>query len=376
MPLHTENTGKGKRVVLAFSGGTDSCYSAVKLSGLGYSVEALVLDMTGDGEFLRSARARAQSIGIHCKILDVREAFRRSVADYFTAEYLSGCTPAPCTVCNPLVKWKFLYEYATGNGFDHIATGHYFRLTESGGNHFVTRAADAAKDQSYYLWMVPQEALAMALTPMGGEIKSEVVARAAAPVQKESMGVCFLGGSDYRGFLRHRAGDHPSCRPGEVTDRAGNPVGRHDGCAFYTPGQKRGLSLPSGWAVTGIDAARNRVITGPGDELFSSRLVLENCIIIGDRLHGNFIPEIWIRGIGRNPRGRAHFTQNPRNNIRDCVMDTGYLPNHPVDKTGTGSMSRLILDLTEPAWAPAVGQPVVFYDGDLVVGGGWLSGFA
>ncbi|MCD8102806.1 MAG: tRNA-specific 2-thiouridylase [Alistipes sp.] len=381
----------GKKVLLAFSGGTDSCYAAVKLSRAGHRVEALVLDMTGDREFIHATRDKAAHLGIPCHAIDVREEFRNGVVDYFTGEYLRGRTPAPCTVCNPLIKWKYLHRYAASNGFDRIATGHYFRITESGGYLHVTRAADSVKDQSYYLWMLPQEVLAMALTPMGDEIKAEVVSRGAAPVQRESMGVCFLKGGDYRGFLRAQAPGHLSCRPGEVTDRAGNPVGRHDGCAFYTPGQKKGLSLPAGWAVTGIDAARNRVIAGPGGELFASRLVLENFIITGNRLHGNFIPEIKIRGVGRNPCGGASYTVEGSGHTGGCIgscgtenpdkskrnggaSDSGKGDNR-LDGGGTEG-SRLILHLAEPAWAPAPGQPVVFYDGDLVIGGGWLAGYS
>ncbi|MDL2320376.1 tRNA-specific 2-thiouridylase [Alistipes sp. OttesenSCG-928-B03] len=330
---------------MAFSGGIDSSHAARVLADGGYRVTALYLDMYGDAQQLDAAREKAAQIGVDFLSVDVQARFAERVVDYFTGEYLRGRTPAPCTVCNREIKWRSLCEAARAGGYDHIATGHYLNIAMHGGRYYVTRAADPIKDQSYYLWALPQEALAMAVAPMGGVLKSDVKRAAGVGDGGESMGVCFLRGQGCGEFLRARCAD--AVRPGEVADRDGRIIGRHDGTPLYTIGQKRGLDIPVGMCVTGIDAARNRLVAGTDKELYHSHLVISGCNIVDmdEALTARDI-SVMIRGYGRNPQGACRIEPHP---------------------------SGLHIALCDPAWAPAAGQPVVLYRGDRVIGGGWLE---
>lgn len=337
----------GEKVLLGFSGGMDSCAAAGILRDEGYDVTLAFLDMLGHAETTGKARQAASSLGLPLRIIDVRETFEREVVAYFADGYAKGETPAPCSRCNPAIKWKYLYETAVASGFERIATGHYFRIgRDSAGRCSVRRAADRNKDQSYYLWGVPQHCLRMAVAPLGDRIKSEL--RDELPEElhaRESMGVCFLKGRPYGDFLRERL---PEIRPGEIVDRQGRRVGTHEGYVFYTIGQKRGLGRTVSGPVVAIDAAANRIVTGTPDDLWYRTLyVRETYVPAPERLKNSDTLRIMIRGIGRNPQGRAEI--------------------HP---EGNGT-ARIELD--DPAWAPAPGQPVVFYDGDTVVGGGILD---
>lgn len=340
-----------KRVLLGFSGGIDSCASVVRLRAEGYGVTALTLDTLGDAALLAQARRAAEKLGVEWLADDVRELFGRDVVAHFAGEYLRGATPSPCVRCNALVKWRRLSEIARERGFDHIATGHYFRIAQHGDKRYVARAADPAKDQSYYLWGLEQSILRQALTPMGDQLKSEVKRHLAPDFQaRESMGVCFLQGRAYGDFLRERCGDFPR---GEIVDCHGTVIGTHDGYPFYTIGQRRGFLceggvLPGGMAVTGIDPVGNRVIAGGVDELWRDRLVVRDYYAPDpDELLRSRDITVKIRGVGRNPEG--------------CVFIEA-LPG-----------GRLGITLRDPAWAVAEGQPAVFYRGDRVAGGGYLT---
>lgn len=204
---------KDNRVLLGFSGGIDSFAAVGLLQAAGYHVTALTLDMRGDSALLEKARLRAGALGIPWRMRSVRERFEREVVDYFTDSYFRGCTPAPCTRCNSRIKWPCLAAEADALGIRHIATGHYFRITSAGGKRYVTRAADNRKDQSYYLWDLPQEILDRVLTPMGTVIKRNIVEELAD--RRESMGVCFLedaraATSCEAGIKRKRSGPAPS----------------------------------------------------------------------------------------------------------------------------------------------------------------------
>lgn len=264
--------------------------------------------------------------------------------DYFTDSYFRGCTPAPCTRCNSRIKWPCLAAEADALGIRHIATGHYFRITSAGGKRYVTRAADNRKDQSYYLWDLPQEILDRVLTPMGTVIKRNIVEELAD--RRESMGVCFLEGRPCRDFLRSRDKTE-ALRPGPIIDSAGHRLGTHDGAALYTIGQKKGLDLPPGWAVVAIDTAANRIVAGEEKLLLHRTLEVGECRLIeSDEVFGARDIRAVIRGIGRNPEGYA------------AVFPAA---------------SGIRIELEDPAWAPAAGQPVVLYRGERVVGGGILE---
>ena len=333
-----------KRVVLGFSGGIDSM-TAVRLLQNEYEVEALTLNTTGDEAMLATAVERAQALGIGHHTLDVRAEFKESIIDYFTQSYMSGRTPAPCSVCNPLIKWRYLVAEADRLGVEYVATGHYFNIERYNNHLYVARADDARKDQSYYLWALSQDVLRRALTPMGHIIKEDI--RQNFADRRESMGLCFLQGVTYREFITEH---HPeSACEGEVVDTDGQVVGRHDGIAFYTIGQKRGFECSkTGVAIVAIDSQRNRLVVGPNADLYHHTLEVGGCNIVDKE---EFVTSddvsIVIRGIGRNPEGFLRKVE---------PTERGY---------------RLLLD--DAAWAPAIGQPVVFYRQNRVIGGGFIE---
>ena len=335
-----------KRVVLGFSGGIDSM-TAVRLLQSEYEVEALTLNTTGDEAMLATAAERAQALGIGHHTLDVRAEFKASIIDYFTQSYMSGRTPAPCSVCNPLIKWRYLVAEADRLGVEYVATGHYFNIERYNNHLYVARADDARKDQSYYLWALSQDVLQRALTPMGHIIKEDI--RQNFADRRESMGLCFLQGVTYREFITQH---HPEAAcAGEVVDTDGQVVGRHDGIAFYTIGQKRGFECSkTGVAIVAIDNQRNRLVVGPNADLYHHTLEVAGCNIVDkEEFIASTDVSIVIRGIGRNPEGFLRKVE---------PTERGY---------------RLLLD--DAAWAPAVGQPVVFYRQNRVIGGGIIEHF-
>lgn len=349
-----------KKVLLGFSGGIDSTASAITLKNQGYKVSLLTLNTCNDSATLDAAVRAADELNMELNIVDITAEFKAQVIDYFCDSYLSGETPAPCTVCNRYIKWRILYETAAKNGFDHIATGHYFRVTEINGIYYVVKGVDPVKDQSYYLWDLPQEYLKMIVTPMGDQIKSNIsdqIRKKAAP--RESMGVCFLKGGGYADFIKARLPEQKRIAHGDVVDSQGVVVGDHDGYPYYTIGQKRDFRIAEHvkalkpnqkWCVIGIDAKRNQLVAGDDTMLYHRELTLKDYRLPNSEyLNTENRIAVKVRGLGRNPDGFC--------SIR-------------VDG------DRLHVTLAEPAWASAKGQPVVLYDGDLVIGGGFLESFS
>lgn len=335
-----------KSVVLGFSGGMDSVTSAIKLKSEGWRVVALTLDTVGDKAMTEKAQRVAKEIGVEHLTVDVREAFREKIINYFIDSYSSGHTPAPCTVCNAAIKWQWLISEADRLGIEHIATGHYFKVEERDGRYYVVRATDLSKDQSYYLWGLSQDTLRRVITPMGDVRKSEI--RSNFADKRESMGLCFLQGMAYRDFLLEHCPQ--TARMGEVVDANGARVGTHSGVAFYTIGQKRGFDCSlERVAVVAIDAENNRLVVGEDSLLYKSTLEVSNYNIvnINEFINSKDI-SVMVRGIGRNPEGYIRKAE---------PVEGGFL-----------------VELEHPAWAPAIGQPVVFYRQNRVIGGGFLAG--
>ena len=310
----------------------------------GYHVVALTIDTMGDEAMLHKARTKAEEIGAEWLMYDAREEFKREIIDYFCQEYAMGHTPAPCTRCNPLIKWRTLLNEANRLGIKYIATGHYFNIERRYERYYVTKGVDESKDQSYYLWGLSQEILSRAITPMGNAIKSDV--KQAFKDKSESMGICFLSGLPYAEFLCNRGIDMPD---GDIVTRNGEVCGRHNGIARYTIGQRRGVGIPEGMRVIGIDATHNHIIVGENELLFHNQLHIAHCNIVDEEelLSAKDIT-VKIRGIGRNPQ----------------------LPVS-VEATHGG----YIVKTQDPAWAPAIGQPLVFYRNNWVIGGGIVVDF-
>ena len=331
-------------VLLGFSGGIDSCTSAQRLKDEGYRVVALTIDTMGDDAMVAKARAKAEEIDVEWLMYDAREEFKRDIIDYFCNEYAAGHTPAPCTRCNPMIKWRTLLSEANRLGIKRIATGHYFNIAQHDNRYYVAKGIDENKDQSYYLWGLSQETLSRAITPMGNAIKSNV--KQAFRDKSESMGICFLKGLPYAEFLKKQGITMPE---GDIITQQGVVCGTHNGIARYTIGQRRGVGIPEGMRVIAIDAKANHIVVGANELLYHHNLHIADCnIVCEEELLTASDITIKIRGIGRNPQ----------------------LPVK-VEATADG----YIVKTQDPAWAPALGQPLVFYRNNLVIGGGIVVGF-
>jgi tRNA-specific 2-thiouridylase len=307
------------RVAVAMSGGVDSAVAAMLLRDAGVDAVGVTMRLWHDPasaaaersccspETVRLARASAHALGLPHLTLDVAEAFRRGVVESFVTAYREGRTPNPCVSCNGEVRFRVLADAAAHLGADGLATGHYARISWEGGVPTVARAADAAKDQSYMLAMVPEDLLGRVRFPLGELTKDEVrsrARRAALPAADavESQEVCFVGEGGYAAFLARHAGLGP--RPGPILDRGGHRVGRHLGHWRYTVGQRRGLGLAGGPPayVLATDPAANAVVVGPREALATRALRLEPAVV-REPLAGPL--EVRVRYRGRALAGRA-----------------------------------------------------------------------
>ena len=333
-----------RSVILGFSGGIDSTSAVDVLREQGYRVIALTIDTMGDSTMLEKAEQRAKELSVEWHAVDAKAMFELDIIEYFCNEYTSGRTPAPCTRCNTHIKWQILLTEANRLGVEYIATGHYFNIEQHNDKYYVAKALDSNKDQSYYLWGLPQEILRRAIAPMGSKIKSEV--KEGFKDKSESMGICFLCRRPYAEFLESRGIEMQS---GDIVDEMGRVCGRHNGIARYTIGQKRGEGIPEGKRVIDIEPYANIIRVGDNSMLYKSKLYITDCNIVDEceLLTANNIT-IKIRGIGKNPE----------------------LPIS-IERYKEGYM----ITTTDKAYAPALGQPLVLYRDNLVIGGGIVDSF-
>jgi tRNA-uridine 2-sulfurtransferase len=287
----------GDTVLVAMSGGVDSSVAAALLVERGYRVIGATMktfcysETPAHGKTccgldgIMDARRVADQLGIPHYVFDMEESFGRAVIDDFVAEYVAGRTPNPCVRCNSNTKIPDLLRRGRALGAHAIATGHYARVRrENGGRPELLRGIDPDKDQSYFLWGVPERVLDTILFPVGELTKPEVRERARAlglttAEKPESQEICFVPTGHYADFLADRLGtEHPALAPGRVVDTSGRVVGEHDGYARYTVGQRKGLGGGRGQRlyVLGVRPATNEVVVGGDDQLSRQSVVLDD----------------------------------------------------------------------------------------------------
>jgi tRNA-specific 2-thiouridylase len=364
-----------EKVVVAMSGGVDSSVAACLLVEQGYDVIGLFMRVGADreAEDLRAAQVEndvstarmhqgccsagdaadarfvAGKLGIPFYALDFKENFDR-IIDYFANEYARGRTPNPCILCNDRLKFGKLLDYAGAAGARYIATGHYARIGQRDGRRVLMRGRDASKDQSYVLFGLERATLDRVMFPVGHLTKNEVreIARRLDLPNRDkpdSVEICFAPDRDYARVVRQRRPE--GFVEGDVLDATGRVIGRHRGIAQYTIGQRRGLGIAAGQPiyVTRVDAPGNTVTVGEADALLASTLIADRANYLVDPPGACFHAQVKIRYLHRPAPATVE------------LLDDG----------------KVRIKFDEPQRAITPGQAVVFYDGDVVIGGAWIQ---
>ncbi len=352
-------------VVIAMSGGVDSAVAAALVAEAGYRAVGVTLQLYGDGtetarkgaccagQDIYDARRVAEAIGIPHYVLDYRNRFREGVIGPFADSYVAGETPIPCVACNQTVKFRDLLGFARDLGADALATGHYVRRLAGPDGPELHRAADRGRDQSYFLFATTRDQLGYLRFPLGGmskdAVRREAVLRALPVAAKpDSQDICFVSGKG--GYARVVERLRPgAAEPGEIVDLAGKRLGDHDGIVNFTVGQRRGLAVGGAGEplyVVRTEPETRRVVVG-------RRAALARTGIALDRLN-------WLAGASP-PAGPVPVQAK----IRSMRPPAGAVL-HPA---GNGA-ATVVLDAPEYGVAP--GQACVLYDGDRVLGGGWI----
>ena len=352
-----------KRIVVAMSGGVDSSVAAALLVEQGHEVVGVMMRLWSEPasglaapanrcctpDQMADARRVAGRLGIPFYVIDVRHHFRQAIVQFFLDEHAFGRTPNPCVECNRQIRFTYLLERALALDADYLATGHYARVRHDPDGYRLLQGVDAHKDQSYVLHMLGQEQLARVLFPIGAHTKDQVreLAREhglSVASKQESQDLCFLNDGDYRRFLHDYNGR--AQQPGAIVDASGRELGRHEGLALYTIGQRKGLGITAAepMFVTGKDAVRNTLVVGSRAEL-----------------------------------GRTEFAVRQLNWINHAPKEE--LPAQvkirykatPLPAVVTAANSAALVRLMEPAYGVTPGQAAVFYDGEVCLGGGIIA---
>lgn len=356
-----------KRVLLGMSGGVDSSVAAILLQQQGYEVVGATFrtwDSVSEScmdnkkgcctvESMMEAKDLAEKLGMEHHFLDYRNLFKETVTRNFIDEYLHGRTPNPCAVCNRVIKWGEMIQFAKSINCDKIATGHYANIGFENNRYFVRKGIDKSKDQSYFLWQLSQESLARTLFPLGHYEKSKIRAIAAQhgftkmSEKADSQELCFIPDNDYRKFLKENVPAIHQIGRGKFISVTGKEIGTHDGYHNFTVGQRKGLGVALGFPVfvVNIDAESNTVTVGEKSDLLKNELTVSN---------------VNLMKFSQWEKQKTLFTK-----IRyrsKPVSSQVYFDNNKI---------KIIFDESVSAITP--GQNAVFYDGDDIVGGGIID---
>ncbi len=347
---------------VAMSGGVDSAVAAAKLIEQGYRVTGIHMStwvdpkwqdaIQGQPSSASLAQSVADSLGIPFIDLDVRDRFYQQVVQSFIQQYLAGMTPNPCLFCNPQVKWGILQTYALEQGADYLATGHYARIVKSTIDRVrLLKGVDPTKDQSYVLSMLSQEQLSRTLLPLGEMTKTEVREQArrmdlTVADRQDSQDLCFLGEGNYRDFLERFAPE--SSNPGEIVDQSGKVLGQHEGLAFYTIGQRKGIRVAAAepYFVVSKDIEHNRLIVGFGEQVGKQALTANEVN--------------WISGEPPEP-----------NRFYDVMIR--YRTKPVSAQLIAVGLDNFRLEFREKVRGITPGQVAVLYQGDECLGGGVIQ---
>ncbi len=368
-------TSKKTRVVLGMSGGVDSSVAAHLLKEQGCDVVGVTMkvwpqdcisraeDKCCGPSAIADARGVAHALGIPHYVVDESDQFEKLVIDYFSSEYKSGRTPNPCVMCNEKLKFGNLWDKARALGAEYIATGHYAIIDRHAGHAVLRKGRDPRKDQSYFLFSLRQEQLMRALFPLGGMSKPEIrdIARKIGlkvADKVDSQEICFVPGNDYKAFLKSHMGS-AEFHPGGIYDKAGNRLAGHEGIEMFTIGQRKGLpgGSPRPLYVIDIDPETASVIVGEAEDLLTAEFEIGNAI-------WNVAPTECAADSGRG----AHALPE----AFEATVKIRYAHAGAPATVTIGGNHTARVRLHEPQKAVTPGQAAVFYDGDRVLGGGWI----
>jgi tRNA-specific 2-thiouridylase len=352
------------KAVVAMSGGVDSSVAAWLLKKQGYEVAGLSFELWDQRdiknlgvccsvETINIAKEVAKKLGIEHYTVDVRDEFYRYIVEGFCDSYVSGVTPNPCILCNKFIKFKFLLKKAEEIGADVIATGHYARIQkpQTSDRILLKKGVDTKKDQSYVLYVMTQEELSKTLFPLGELTKDKTRSIALElgltnAIRPESQEICFIGNGNYVDFIKGIAPG--ALKPGPIVNTEGKVIAEHKGVAFYTIGQRKrlGISAPKPFYVVDINTKKNTIVVGCREETLKKRFKVKEL---------NWVS---VESLSESVRAKVKVRSTMKEESAVIIPEK----NHEV-----------IVEFDLPQWAPAPGQSAVFYDGNIVIGGGIIE---